>query len=102
MIYYRSPADCPNRDKLARMTLDLAADWAVKSMSHCTEISRRAEIMTFYCLTADQERLAFEAALDRLEVTVAYRTELTPEGEQLVIPGCERNYSPKAKQLDLF
>ena len=31
-----------------------------------------------------------------------YRTELTPAGEQAVIPGCERNFSPKAKQLDLF
>ena len=31
-----------------------------------------------------------------------FRTELTPAGEQAVIPGCERNFSPKAKQLDLF
>ena len=31
-----------------------------------------------------------------------FHTELTPIGEQLVIPGCERNLSPKAKQLDLF
>lgn len=31
-----------------------------------------------------------------------YNSELTPEGEQTVIPGCERNASPKAKQLDLF
>ena len=31
-----------------------------------------------------------------------FPTELTPEGEQHVIPGCERNLSPKAKQLDLF
>lgn len=29
-------------------------------------------------------------------------TELTPAGEQHVIPGCERNASPKASQLDLF
>lgn len=29
-------------------------------------------------------------------------TELTPAGEQFVIPGCERNASPKAKQLGLF
>ena len=28
--------------------------------------------------------------------------ELTPAGEQHVIPGCERNASPKASQLDLF
>lgn len=29
-------------------------------------------------------------------------SELTPAGEQYVIPGCERNASPKAKQLGLF
>lgn len=31
-----------------------------------------------------------------------FRTELTSTGEQAVIPGCERNESPKASQLDLF
>lgn len=31
-----------------------------------------------------------------------FHAELTPEGEQTVIPGCERNASPKATQLDLF
>lgn len=30
------------------------------------------------------------------------RTELTATGEQYVIPGCERNASPKAGQMDLF
>lgn len=29
-------------------------------------------------------------------------SELTPTGEQLVIPGCELNLSPRQKQLDLF
>lgn len=29
-------------------------------------------------------------------------TDLTPAGEQFVIPGCERNASPKAVQLSLF
>ena len=33
---------------------------------------------------------------------VPYRSELTPAGEQLVIPGCERNLAPTARQLDLF
>ena len=28
--------------------------------------------------------------------------ELTPEGEQAVIPGCERNRAPGKRQLDLF
>lgn len=31
-----------------------------------------------------------------------FRSELTPEGEQLVIPGCERNRSARMRQLDLF
>lgn len=30
------------------------------------------------------------------------RSELTPAGEQLVIPGCERNLAPAKTQLDLF
>jgi len=29
-------------------------------------------------------------------------TELTATGEQYVIPGCERNASPRAGQMDLF
>lgn len=36
----------------------------------------------------------------------AFPTELTPEGEQTVIPGCERNAAPatpgRPRQLDLF
>lgn len=32
----------------------------------------------------------------------AYSVELTPEGEQTVIPGCERNTAPGMRQLDLF
>lgn len=32
----------------------------------------------------------------------AYSCELTPSGEQLVIPGCERNLAPGKTQLDLF
>ncbi len=36
------------------------------------------------------------------ETLQVYSTELTPEGEQAVIPGCERNAAPGAKQLDLF
>ena len=31
-----------------------------------------------------------------------FRTELTPAGEQTVIPGCERNFAPGKRQLDLF
>jgi hypothetical protein len=43
---------------------------------------------------------AFLAKIDALETP--YRSELTPAGEQLVIPGCERNLAPAAKQLSLF
>ena len=34
--------------------------------------------------------------------SLAYITELTPAGEQTVIPGCERNHAPGPRQLDLF
>lgn len=40
--------------------------------------------------------------LTKLDNGTNFATELTPEGEQAVIPGCERNASPKAKQLSLF
>lgn len=40
------------------------------------------------------------AAIDRH--AAGYRTELTPAGEQTVIPGCERNLAPGTRQLDLF
>jgi hypothetical protein len=53
---------------------------------------------------------AFHAQLDALETPkpqtklggTSYNTELTAIGEQTVIPGCERNISPKATQFDLF
>lgn len=38
-----------------------------------------------------------------IEPVKPYRTELTPEGEQTVIPGCERDSEQSgAKQMDLF
>ena len=49
------------------------------------------------CPDCDAECEPFDS-----EEVAPYRTELTPDGEQTVIPGCERNFSPKAKQLDLF
>ena len=36
------------------------------------------------------------------EPPLTFRSELTPEGEQLVIPGCERNRACVVGQLDLF
>jgi len=51
------------------------------------------------------ERMAL-AVLDAIEARAEagreYRAELTAAGEQSVIPGCERNASPKMRQLDLF
>lgn len=37
-----------------------------------------------------------------VDVGGEYNTELTPEGEQMVIPGCERNAAPGTSQLGLF
>lgn len=39
---------------------------------------------------------------ENLPVEATFRSELTPEGEQFVIPGCERNRSKVLRQLDLF
>jgi hypothetical protein len=36
------------------------------------------------------------------EAAQTYRTELTPAGEQMVIPGCERDAAPSVRQLSLF
>lgn len=33
---------------------------------------------------------------------IPFASELTRAGEQLVIPGCERNAAPGRRQLDLF
>ena len=102
MIYYRNPADCPSRDKLATMTLDQAAQWARAAGSHCMEVNRRAQIQAFFRITREQEEAAFDAAGSGRRAAATYASELTPIGEQLVIPGCERNLAPSAKQLDLF
>lgn len=46
--------------------------------------------------------------LDRLEELKhrhhkpGWRSELTPEGEQLVIPGCEKDAAPGIRQMELF
>lgn len=36
------------------------------------------------------------------EIEPAFRSELTPEGEQMVIPGCERDEAPGVQQRELF
>lgn len=59
-----------------------------------------------YLCTGRQESIASLKAdgmfLSRLDNGNTYRTELTPAGEQAVIPGCERNFAPGKRQLDLF
>ena len=49
--------------------------------------------------TVDSVRAMLDEAQDAARQP---RTELTPSGEQYVMPGCERNLSPTATQLDLF
>jgi hypothetical protein len=45
----------------------------------------------------ERERDALRPILDG-----NFPTELTPEGEQTVIPGCEKNAAPGIRQLELF
>ena len=102
-ILYRSPTDCPNRAQLATMTMQEASGWCMTASTHCAEISRRAEVMTYFGLTPTQERELYEATLDdRPYVPPAYPTELTPAGEQLCIPGTERQPVAGNRQLNLF
>ncbi|MER9506021.1 hypothetical protein [Mesorhizobium sp. M0579] len=51
MIYFSSPAACPNRAKLGTMTPAEAATWAACASTHCMEVSRLAEVETYYKLT---------------------------------------------------
>lgn len=76
---------------LARETCEAAAD----RLAHVEDLAAHA------AETRAQARAAFDRMM-REKYPETYKTELTPEGEQTVIPGCERNASPKATQLDLF
>lgn len=73
-------AENGHRANLAAWARELRAD------------GERSSRAMFAKLEADRQTRAAET----------YRTELTPDGEQLVIPGCERNLAPAARQLDLF
>lgn len=78
-------------------------------MTPASWIIRERETGAVICETFDKRKVD-ALRLDRFEAvpigdylaSLNYRHELTPAGEQAVIPGCERNFSPKAKQLDLF
>jgi hypothetical protein len=55
----------------------------------------QATAWAFGCSEGMKER-------NRLALRALFRTELTPTGEQTVIPGCERDAAPSVRQLDLF
>lgn len=79
-----------------------AGDWYVLTTtgapaSECRAVDALPQ--SIFSDRADAEQAA-RFARDWSETT--YATELTPEGEQTVIPGCERNAAPGARQLDLF
>jgi len=63
MIYYPTKASCPNGKALASMTKEQAVWWAMRSPSHCTEVSRLAEIRTYFGLSSDEVKALHDAAL---------------------------------------
>ena len=66
MIYYQTPRDCPNRALLETMTREEAAMWAAKAPSHVSEVSRRAEVSTFFGMSRAEEDVLFRVAAARL------------------------------------
>ena len=56
--------DCPNRFKLARMTMQEASAWCMEATDHRSEVGRRVEVMIYFGLTPTQERELYEATLD--------------------------------------
>jgi hypothetical protein len=78
-------------------------------MNDASWIIRERATGAVICETFDRRKVD-ALRLDRFEAvpigdylaSLNYRTELTPAGEQAVIPGCERNFAPGKRQLDLF
>ncbi|ESZ63768.1 hypothetical protein NL532_00020 [Mesorhizobium sp. C120A] len=66
MIYFPTRSDCPNRAKLATMSVAEAATWAARASTHCMEVSRLAEVETFYNLTRAEAAAAHAAAVTAL------------------------------------
>lgn len=66
MIYYSSKSGCPNRAKLATMTAAEAATWAASASTNCMEVSRLAEMETFFNLTRAEANALHHAAVDAL------------------------------------
>jgi hypothetical protein len=51
----------------------------------------------------DDPKAMARAVMDPIDhKCLTYRTELTPAGEQMIIPGCERDAAPGVRQLSLF
>lgn len=56
-------------------------------------------------LTDEEAAAAFQRTMPGWQIDPIgkpFRSELTPAGEQLVIPGCEQDQAPGVKQMDLF
>jgi len=66
MIYFPTPQSCPNRKYLETVTPDEAAMWAAKASTHCTEVSRLAQIETFYSLPRKEVEYLHYVALNRI------------------------------------
>jgi hypothetical protein len=88
------------------LAIATAADWAAHHDRRAAHFHAKADAATDW---TERDRLRAcahtnedEARRIRIEFRPAYRSELTPIGEQLVIPGCEQNAAPGKRQLDLF
>jgi uncharacterized protein YcaQ len=64
MHYFPTKTSCPNRNMLATMTKEQAADWASRAVSDCMEVSRLAEIETFFNLSRAETNALHAAAID--------------------------------------
>lgn len=64
---------------------------------NCCTLSDRAHASPFLCQTCEDRHRP-----GRRHTLTTYATELTPIGEQLVIPGCEKQDRPTTAQLSLF
>ncbi|MBZ9847203.1 hypothetical protein LB565_04270 [Mesorhizobium sp. CA14] len=64
MHYFSSRSACPNHAKLATMTKEAAADWAASASTECSEVSRLAEMETFFNLTRAETNALHRAAVD--------------------------------------
>jgi hypothetical protein len=81
--------------KLDTMKTIYVLYWAGCPHGSCIEVPKM--LFDWFNAQRDDER-----ELTAEDIREAFRAELTPAGEQWVIPGCERNAAPTVRQLDLF